>query len=453
MPRRTVIPRRLVLRGVLAGGATVAIPLPRLIGMLNGNGTAYADATPLPTRFGVWFFGNGIIPERWVPAHTGQGMNWTLSEQLAPLAEVKPWLSVVTGCAVKIPDTAPHASMPAAALSGANTGNGVFQLPTVDQLVAKTIGTGTTYPGGLHVGISNTGGGTAIGTTISFAAPSQPNLVSFSPATTFQKLVQFANTGGAPMPADPEFARRGMILDSVGQDLKALRTRLGQEDQQRLDRHMDGVQQLQVQIMRAQGPKTGKTLVDPDKAYPTRGMDGAITRARSQAFADLLVFALSTDITRVFTFMFSCPACHGNYVDCGLDPATFHEDFGHRLSPKGQAYATAGFNTGVRYAMSNLNDMLVRMRDTPDGAGNLLDNSCVYTTSCVSDSPTHSNLDFPLLVSGKAGGKLKGDQHIRLVGENASKVPFTLLGAMGVKATTFGMNEGQVTGGISELLA
>ncbi len=182
-------------------------------------------------------------------------------------------------------------------------------------------------------------------------------------------------------------------------------------------------------------------------------MDGAITRARSQAFADLLVFALSTDITRVFTFMFSCPACHGNYVDCGLDPATFHEDFGHRLSPKGQAYATAGFNTGVRYAMSNLNDMLVRMRDTPDGAGNLLDNSCVYSTSCVSDSPTHSNLDFPLLVSGKAGGKLKGDQHLRLVGENASKVPFTLLGAMGVKATTFGMNEGQVTSGISELLA
>ena len=47
MPRRTVIPRRLVLRGVLAGGAAVAIPLPRLIGMLNGNGTAYADATPL----------------------------------------------------------------------------------------------------------------------------------------------------------------------------------------------------------------------------------------------------------------------------------------------------------------------------------------------------------------------------------------------------------------------
>jgi hypothetical protein len=165
------------------------------------------------------------------------------------------------------------------------------------------------------------------------------------------------------------------------------------------------------------------------------------------------VFALSTDLTRVFTYMFTCAACHGNYSDCGLDPATFHEDYGHRLSPKGQTYATAGFNTGVRFAMSNLSDTLTRMKDTPDGTGNLLDNSCIYTTSCTSESQTHSNLDFPLLVAGKAGGKLKGDMHVRLIGENTSKLPFTLLTMMGSTATTFGQAEGQVTSRIPELLA
>ena len=61
------LPRRTFLRGVLVGGASVAVPLPRLACMLNGNGTAYADGKPLPVRFGTWFFGNGIIPERWVP--------------------------------------------------------------------------------------------------------------------------------------------------------------------------------------------------------------------------------------------------------------------------------------------------------------------------------------------------------------------------------------------------
>jgi hypothetical protein len=213
------------------------------------------------------------------------------------------------------------------------------------------------------------------------------------------------------------------------------------------------VKQLQLQITRAGGPKVALTLTDPAKAYPTRGADGSITRARGQAFSDLLVFALSTDLTRIFSYMFTCAACHGNYADCGLDPATFHEDFGHRLSPKGQAYATAGFNTGVRFAMTNFADTLTRMKDTPDGAGNLLDNSCVYATSCTSESQTHSPLDYPLLIAGKAGGKLKGDQHLRLVGENTSKVPFTLLTMMGSTAKTFGMAEGQVSAGIPELLA
>src|SRR5271170_5304688 len=108
----------------------------------------------------------------------------------------------------------------------------------------------------------------------------------------------------------------------------------------------------------------------------------------------------------------------------------------------GLTVATEGFNTGVRFAMSNLADTLVRMQNTPDGTGNLLDNSCVYATSCVSESQSHGGTDYPLLVAGKAGGKLKGDQHIRILNENVSKVPFTLLTALSGTATSFGLAEG-----------
>jgi hypothetical protein len=420
--------------------------------MLNQNGTAYADTTALPVRFGVWFFGNGIIPERWVPARTGVGAAWTLSEQLAPLQLVKPWISLVTGCTVKVPDTNAHATHPTAALSGANLGQNTFQLPSIDQAIGKIISTGVTYPNGLHVKVASTNGGTALDTAISFSGPSQPNQPELSPTNLFKKLVQFANTG-MPTPPDPELIRRNLVLDAVNEDAKALRTRLGMEDQTRLDRHLDGIQQLQLQITRAAGPKLNQTLVDPDKAYLNRGNDGAITRLRGQAFADLLIFALATDLTRTFSYTFTPPACHGGYADCGLDPNSFHNDFGHRANMRGHAYATEGFNTGVRYAIANLADMLTHMKNTPDGPGNLLDNSCVYTTSCCSESMTHSNLDFPLLISGKAGGKLKGDQHLRFVDENASKVPYTLLSAMGSTARSFGLAEGQVTSTIPELLA
>ena len=54
---------------------------------------------------------------------------------------------------------------------------------------------------------------------------------------------------------------------------------------------------------------------------------------------------------------------------------------------------------------------------------------------------------------GKAGGKLKGDTHVRLVGENVSRVGLTLLKAIGGTATSWGMGESMATTAISELLA
>ena len=62
--------RRRMLRGVLAG-APVAVGLPRLQTMLDGNGLAYASGRKLPVRFGVWAMSNGVHLDRWVPRQTG----------------------------------------------------------------------------------------------------------------------------------------------------------------------------------------------------------------------------------------------------------------------------------------------------------------------------------------------------------------------------------------------
>jgi hypothetical protein len=452
---RYAISRRSVLRGTFAGGLSVAVPLPRLVGMLNGNGTAYAAGGALPVRFGFWFFGNGIIPELWVPTNTGTGDNWTLSEELAPLQDVKPWVSVVTGTSIKVPDSAAHSSFPACALSGGTNGSKTTLLPTIDQVIGNMIAKGTTFPTGIHVGIANSSGGTAYGDVLSFSGVNMPNPPEYNPVNIFTKLMQFASStapNAPPAAPDPDILRHQMVLDAVNSEAKALRARLGAEDQQRLDRHLEGIQELQTQIMRAQGPKVAGKLVNPDVAYANRGAVGSMSRLRCQAFSDLLVFAMSTDLTRIFSYTFTVPASFAVYSDCGL-AGGYHGDYGHRGSPMGVAYATAGMNTGVRYAMTNLNDFAVRMKETPDGAGNLLDNSCIYTTSCTSASQTHSPLDFPLLITGKAGGKLKGDQHIRLIDANSSMVPYTIYQAFGGTAPTFGLKEGQVSSGIPALLA
>src|SRR5262249_8158834 len=151
---RWVLPRRTVLRGVLAGGATVTVPLPRLGAMLNGNGTAYAAGGMLQKRFGTWFFGNGILPSHWIPTATGVGSAWQLSPALVPLQDFKPFLQVVTGLQIKVPNIAAHKSMPAAALTGAQSAQDV-SAPSIDQLIAPLVASGSLYPTGIHVGISN----------------------------------------------------------------------------------------------------------------------------------------------------------------------------------------------------------------------------------------------------------------------------------------------------------
>jgi hypothetical protein len=162
---------------MLAGGVAVAIPLPRLAGMLNNNGTAYAAGEKLPLRYGTWFFGNGINPPEWVPTTTGVGSEWTLSPALTPLQPVKSYLQVITGMTNKIPPDPAHNGRPAAALTGANAGGADVQLPSIDQVLAPILNAGTmpAIPGGLHVGISSTSGAGALDLRISFRGPNASN--------------------------------------------------------------------------------------------------------------------------------------------------------------------------------------------------------------------------------------------------------------------------------------
>ena len=57
------ISRRSLLRGLL-GGVAVAVALPPLELFWNGNGTAYASGLGFPKRFGLFFWGNGMRPDK-----------------------------------------------------------------------------------------------------------------------------------------------------------------------------------------------------------------------------------------------------------------------------------------------------------------------------------------------------------------------------------------------------
>src|SRR4051812_37218962 len=125
MPTNTAIKRRTFLRGVL-GGASVSVSVPTLGAMLNGNGTAHADGSPIPKQFALWFWGNGVKQAYWMPTKSGTG--WTPPESLKPFADdgLLDYVSVATNLSVPFPVKWAHESPFKAVLTGAE---GIYNVP------------------------------------------------------------------------------------------------------------------------------------------------------------------------------------------------------------------------------------------------------------------------------------------------------------------------------------
>ncbi len=432
--------RRSVLRG-LSGGAAITVGLPRLGAMLNGNGTAFAAGEPLPKRFGVWFWGNGISPGRWKPAATGVGGAWALSEQLMPFANVKKYLTVLTGYDVKIAGEV-HKEGPAGALSGApHDASGNYTAPTIDHVIANIIGTTSAFRS-LVVGVSRaTANGN--GHAINYASSSMANapvMPQYDARQIFKNL--FVN---APVATDNSPQRRKRVLDTIAEDARALRTRLGTADRARLDQHLQGIDALERRIGMI------PTVADPyaacglprdsDARYPASVDDnnGSVSDQQNEAIAELVTYALACDRTRVFCFQHGRPAAHYDMNVIGIK-TDIHDDISHQ-EPGDQPK----MNTAILYWMNHCRVLIEKMQNTPDGPGsNLLDNSCVYGTSDISYGKDHLKNEYPALLFGRAGGAIKGDQHVRAAGDNISKVLFTLANVFGANVKTFGSGEGTV---------
>ena len=85
--------RRRVLRGMLNGGA-VTVALPLLNCFLNSNGTALANGTPLPIRFGTWAWGLGMNKDIFVPKKVGA--DFDLPEEISMLAPIRQHINLFT---------------------------------------------------------------------------------------------------------------------------------------------------------------------------------------------------------------------------------------------------------------------------------------------------------------------------------------------------------------------
>ena len=147
---------------------------------------------------------------------------------------------------------------------------------------------------------------------------------------------------------------------------------------------------------------------------------------------DLMALAYETDMTRVVTFMMGREITGRTYAEIGVADA--HHPISHHQKDPVKLEKLLKIN---RYHMTFFAEFLQRLRSTPDGDGNLLDNSMIVYGAGMADSNSHYSSDLPILLAG--GGAGTGGRHIQYTEKTPlSNLHLSLLDRMGAPVESLG---------------
>ncbi|MEP6872678.1 MAG: DUF1552 domain-containing protein, partial [Anaerolineaceae bacterium] len=210
--------------------------------------------------------------------------------------------------------------------------------------------------------------------------------------------------------------------------------RLSPEDKIRLDHHLTAVQEAEKQLL-ASGAELGGNCQLPSAPTVDPYALGAFP-AVGKIQMDLLHMALACDLTRVASLQW---ARAGNpIVHSWADPAI--KEGHHSLSHQPMADTTSigklvAINQWFAKQLAYLCGKLVA---TPEGDGNMLDNTVIVWGNEISVGQTHSRQRIPFVLAGKCGGYFPGGRFLAFQGAPHNQLLVSLCNAMDVPATTFG---------------
>ncbi|MEM6992536.1 MAG: DUF1552 domain-containing protein [Myxococcota bacterium] len=392
--------RRHMLRGIL-GGSAVAIGLPPLEAMLGTGRTAKAGGSD-PLRFISFFFGNGVQLARFEPTSTGA--EWSLSEQLQPLAPVKDHVTVCTGLRNNT------GSQPITHHEGITTLSGYDYAPsnaggiasdwggpTIDQVIADIIAADVTTPiRSMQVGVTKFDSPIDNGTAAkALSARGEPGALTPLYPEQNPRLVWQNVFGEFEAPAtDGEL--RLSVLDSVRADIQNLKGRLGAQDNVRVDAHLQNISELETKI--AALPPACTLPGEPTHENSEANGQEDLTLV-NQIMSELIAYAFTCDITRVASNLFCSVASE----------AFFSQDVGSSGTHHGHSHANdEGYNQNIQFIMSCLSQLMQTLEATQDLNGDsLLDSTLILATSEMSQGYTHSWQRIPMIIGGHGRGHLQ----------------------------------------------
>ena len=438
--------RRTLLRGA---GASVALPL--LQAMLPTRGEAKKLQSLAKTRMVAVYIPNGTIPEQWKPTQTG--VDYALPYSLEPLQPFRQDLLCLSGLthdqAREHGDGAGgHARAAATYLTGVHpkktAGSDIRNGISFDQIAAQSVGRESRLPSlelgvdeGAKAGNCDSGYTCAYTNNVSWKSETQPLPPIVNPRIAFERL--FGDIDG-PMD-EATLARRradkSSLLDLVQEQTRRLQGELGKTDRRKLDEYLQSIREIEQRIAVAE--QAGDAVV------PTIGKPAGtpVTFAdHSRLLFDIVKVAFETDMTRVVTLMFGKEGSNRTYNEIGISGA--HHGMSHHKGDPEKIQQLAQIN---RYHIEQFAYFLGQLKATPDAEGTLLDNAMVLYGGGIRDGNKHDHEDLPVLLAGRAGGRLSPGRHVRYPAETPMANLFvSMLERMDVETEKVGDSSGPLDG-------
>ncbi len=440
MSRSFTLGRRALLRGLGA-----LIPLPVLEAMMGTHeASAGADTNPA-LRWGVFYFPHGCYNnDLLVPALDGPPqLPAHLQTALGGIASDLVWFN---GLDNQQEGKGDHETAAGTFLNcGPMILPGPNLEPSADQIVAQQLGGGYRFP---SLVVSAPGFQSAASCChdveialnhISWLGGTTPATKIQDPRTLFDMIFAEDPTAAGQAAAELRLRQRKSILDFGDGQAQRLRNRLGQADRVRLSDYLDSVREVERRIEQNGG--LPEACLQPEAPATEPAFED-----HNQLMFDLVFLAFQCGLTPVATFMMDFEFSDRLVSIPGV--ASGHHSVSHHEEDPGKIEQLRLY--GAFYA-ARFAAFIERMKTSVDLDGRpMLDNSIMVLGSGLNDGNAHARLDVPVMLAGRAGGRITPGRVIDANRPLADlwRTVMTAMGATGPEVDGFGDN----TGIIDELL-
>jgi hypothetical protein len=427
--------RRTMLRGL---GVSMALPWMESLTAFGEPAVAGAAAAEPPLRLAVLFAGNGFHSKEWWAEGVGSDMKF--GKVLEPVADFREKMLFVKGLYNEQARKGNiHSSQTGNLLSGAPLASGgeIRSGTSFDQRLAQTYGRGTKVPS-LVLGCEKSNPSVhknysmLYSSHISWSSPTTPTPLEIYPALAFDRLFK-----------DEAHAGDASVLDAVLETADDLRRRISVADRRKLDEYFDSVRDVEQRIASAgqRGELQGwkPTLEKPDMPRPPDGIPQDIAEHMG-LMCDILVLAFQTDTTRIVTLKLNNDHSALRFPNLPRtdNPAQGIDYMIHHLLSHSDG---ADWLIVNRFFTEQLAHVARRLDAIQEGERTALDNSMVLMCSSMMAGAKHDNDQLPMLVLGRAGGKLETGRVLDYSGKpdrQMCRLYMSLMEKMGVREKNFG---------------